>query len=245
MKYLSKDEVLDIHWELADFFEKDGDPIIPAGPRDEGLVEMACSRPQTSLGGYEKYKTVDAKAAAFFHSLVKNHAFHNGNKRTALVSTAWFLDQNNRRLNVDDDELFEFVRSVADGCVPGYERTPDSDQFVQNIREWLGSRTEVRQQNPRSMRTYDFLEKVKIAGGSFREASRGGSWIVSGPNGKNIRISKSTSQLSGPAIRSYLRNLELGEAQSGIRIDEFQDGISTREDIIRRLLVVLRRLAHL
>ncbi|WP_163576328.1 type II toxin-antitoxin system death-on-curing family toxin [Halomonas faecis] len=111
MVYLSYDEVLEIHHELVDFFQNDGDPIEPAGPRDVALLESACERPKTGLGGTDKYGTVDEKAAALFHSLVANHPFHNGNKRTALVSTVWFLDQNDRRVQAHDDEWFDFVVS--------------------------------------------------------------------------------------------------------------------------------------
>ena len=45
-------------------------------------------RPQTGLGTIDKYPTIEQKAAALLHSLIKNHAFHNGNKRTALVAAS-------------------------------------------------------------------------------------------------------------------------------------------------------------
>src|ERR1700741_1391270 len=95
---LSADDILALHYQLVDFFKKTEDPIDPAGPRDLNLLASAVGRPQTSLGHEEKYPTLLLKAAALFHSLVKNHAFHNGNKRTGLMATLTFLDRNNRRL---------------------------------------------------------------------------------------------------------------------------------------------------
>src|SRR5262245_34128890 len=117
MKYLSENDVLAIHNELVKVFAIEADPIFPPGPRDNTLLGSAVSRPQTALGGIDKYKSVEAKAAALFHSLVKNHAFHNGNNRTALVSLLVFLEQNERRLEVGDDELFDFVVSIANGRI--------------------------------------------------------------------------------------------------------------------------------
>jgi death-on-curing family protein len=111
--YLSADDILRIHYELVKLFESEGDPITPPGPRDKNLVPSAAGRPRTALGRVEKYTTIDAKAAALFHSLVTSHPFHNGNKRTALVSLLVFLDQNARRIEVTDDELFAFVLAVA------------------------------------------------------------------------------------------------------------------------------------
>lgn len=244
VKYLTAQEILDIHNELVVFFEKDGDPIAPPGPRDVGLIESAAERPKTGLGSHDKYTSVEAKAAALFHSLVKNHAFHNGNKRTALVSMAWFLDQNERRLEVEDDDLFATVTAVADGRVPGTEAPKNTDDFVQKIEAWIRDHTTTRQHQARAMKTIDFLQAVEAAGGSYRKAGKGGSWVVFGPQNKNIRISQSTHQIDGAAVRRHSRNLGLMESKTGIAFEDFQEGAMDREDLIQRLLSVLRRLAH-
>jgi death-on-curing protein len=94
--YPSAEDVLDLHAELVVLFAREDNPIFPPGVKDRKLLESACGRPQTSLGGTEKYLTVEQKAAALLHSLVKNHPFHNGNKRTALRTVVTFLWQNDR-----------------------------------------------------------------------------------------------------------------------------------------------------
>lgn len=71
------------------------------------------SRPATSLGGQYKYSTIQSAGAALLHSLVQNHAFHNGNKRTALVALLVFLDRNNFVLDSNEDELFKWMLMVA------------------------------------------------------------------------------------------------------------------------------------
>jgi predicted transcriptional regulator len=54
-------------------------------------------------------------AAALPHSLVRNHALVDGNKRLAWLATVVFLDLNGRRVELDDDEAFELVMSAAAG----------------------------------------------------------------------------------------------------------------------------------
>ena len=91
VKYLTRDDVRAIHQELADEFAGGTDPISPPGVRDENLLGSAISRPSTSIGETRKYPSIEMAAAALLHSIIHNHAFHNGNKRTALVSMLAFL----------------------------------------------------------------------------------------------------------------------------------------------------------
>jgi death-on-curing protein len=85
MRYLTVEEVLEINAE-----------VIGGGHalRDLGLLESAVARPQASAFGADAYPDLASKAAALLHSLVLNHAFVDGNKRTAVLSTLVFLDLN-------------------------------------------------------------------------------------------------------------------------------------------------------
>lgn len=77
MRYLSVEDILYIHDVLVLVFENDGDPISPAGARDEGrLVESAANRPSTALGSVEKYRTVVAKAAALTREIMTDDDCH-------------------------------------------------------------------------------------------------------------------------------------------------------------------------
>ena len=69
------------------------------------------------------------KAAALFRSLVKNHAFVDGNKRTAALSLIIFLAENGCELQVADDELVRFTLRVA----KGYEK-------IYQIKAWIKHR---------------------------------------------------------------------------------------------------------
>lgn len=83
--------------------------------RDHGLLQAALARPQTSVSGNDAYSTLDQKAAALLHSLARNHALVDGNKRLALAATITFLGINGRRLILTNDEAYELVMSVAQG----------------------------------------------------------------------------------------------------------------------------------
>jgi death-on-curing protein len=89
----------------------------PAGLRDRGALEAAVARPQMTFGGEDLYPDVEAKAAAVMHSLVMNHPFADGNKRTGAVAAELLMNLNDVELTAGDDELVEVALAVARGEV--------------------------------------------------------------------------------------------------------------------------------
>jgi death on curing protein len=83
--------------------------------RDHGLLEAALARPQATVFGKDAYPTLDTKAAALLHSLARNHALIDGNKRLALAALAAFYGLNGRRLTLTNDEAYDLVIRVASG----------------------------------------------------------------------------------------------------------------------------------
>lgn len=83
--------------------------------RDIGLLEAAAARPAASAFGQDAYPGLDAKAAALLHSLARNHALVDGNKRLALAATIAFYGVNGRRLILTNDQAYDLVMAVADG----------------------------------------------------------------------------------------------------------------------------------
>ena len=90
-----------------------GDVVI----RDVGLLEAAVSRPRASAIGSDAYPLRIEKAAALLHSLAKNHALVDGNKRLALAGTIAFLGLNGLRLTYTNDEVYDLIIAVADGTI--------------------------------------------------------------------------------------------------------------------------------
>lgn len=83
--------------------------------RDHGLLESALARPRASAFGAEAYPTIEEKAAALLHSLARNHALVDGNKRLALAATIAFLGINGRALTFTNENAYDFVIAVATG----------------------------------------------------------------------------------------------------------------------------------
>ncbi|WP_435176921.1 type II toxin-antitoxin system death-on-curing family toxin [Actinacidiphila sp. bgisy145] len=59
--------------------------------RDMGLLVSAVERPRTDAFGVELYPALHEKAAALMHSVARNHALIDGNKRTAWLAMRVFL----------------------------------------------------------------------------------------------------------------------------------------------------------
>ncbi|OII12038.1 type II toxin-antitoxin system death-on-curing family toxin [Curtobacterium sp. MCBA15_008] len=83
--------------------------------RDVGLLEAAVARPAASVGGRDVYPTLVEKAAALVHSVVRNHALVDGDKRLGLMLLIVFLGVNGRRLTASDDQAHDFIVLIADG----------------------------------------------------------------------------------------------------------------------------------
>lgn len=137
LRFLTSKEVHAVHSALVHDFETKDDPIYPAGIKSLDLFESAVFRPQTSLGQTLKYPSVEMAGAALLHSLVHNHPFHNGNKRTALVALLVFLDKNNYLLTCEEDALFTLVLQVARHRLVESASNYLSDREVLAIAEWI------------------------------------------------------------------------------------------------------------
>lgn len=109
MKYLTAEQVLFIHSRLID--ETGGSH----GIRDVGLLQSAIAKPMATFGGEDLYSDIFQKAAALMESLIKNHPFIDGNKRTAISSTGIFLRINGYSLETSQKELEDFTLNMATG----------------------------------------------------------------------------------------------------------------------------------
>jgi len=170
---LSAEDVLVIHEELEFDAEQASDPIFPPGVKSMNLLESACMRPQTGMPNDAKYPTVEMAAAALVHSLVNNHAFHNGNKRTALVSMMVFLDKNNHWLRdtVGQAELYLWILEVARHRIldDNFAYSDRADREVLEMAEWIrrNSRPIERSERPvtwrelRSILTREFECRIE------------------------------------------------------------------------------------
>ena len=103
MKFLTPQNVIQIHYEIV--AETGG----LQGLRDLGLLESAVMRPQATFGGDDLYPMLELKAAALVHSLLLNHVFTDGNKRTATIGMVEFLILNGRKFKATNPEVVKFA----------------------------------------------------------------------------------------------------------------------------------------
>lgn len=86
-----------------------------SGIRDHGLLDAAVAMPRQQFGGEYLHPDVPAMAAAYLYHLARNHPFHDGNKRVAVMAAYVFLDANGMDLKVSPSDLEAVTRGVASG----------------------------------------------------------------------------------------------------------------------------------
>ncbi len=111
--------VVYIHDELIAEVWADAGTISAKGCRDWHLLESAVSRPFQTVFGRDAYPTITEKAIALFHSLVSNHPFHDGNKRTAVSALYVFLLANGYYCALSNANAYEEpkLRPLTEGVV--------------------------------------------------------------------------------------------------------------------------------
>lgn len=81
--------------------------------KDVGLLNSALARPKTTVFGEDAYPSLSLKAAALAHSIAKNHALVDGNKRTTWALMVSFLIVNGFKHNFTTEEGMNFVLDLA------------------------------------------------------------------------------------------------------------------------------------
>ena len=124
MRYLTLLEVLELHRQII---EQSGGAL---GIRDLGLLESAIAQPLMTFGGEDLYSSVIEKAVAIGFSIMMNHPFVDGNKRTGHAAMEVFLILNGMEISASVDEQEQIILAVASGKI-------ERETFV----GWLEDRT--------------------------------------------------------------------------------------------------------
>lgn len=120
-EFLDLEDLLDIAREAV------GNDVVVG---DYGLLESALARPRASVFGQDAYPDLHLKAAALLHSLARNRALVDGNKRLAWTACRTFLAINAHWISAPEDKRFEFVIAVATGAMTGL------DEIAERLRCW-------------------------------------------------------------------------------------------------------------
>jgi death on curing protein len=124
---IDKDEVIRIHDVLIDEFGGS------KGIRDVGLLESAISRPFQTFDNKDLYQSPIDKSSAIFESLIKNHPFVDGNKRTAYVLMRLILLQYDLDITASQEEKYDFVIKAAKGVID-----------FNGIKSWIDKRVKIK-----------------------------------------------------------------------------------------------------
>ncbi|MCH5683179.1 type II toxin-antitoxin system death-on-curing family toxin [Niabella sp. W65] len=106
---ISFDDILALHeMSIADYGGS-------KGLRDSGLLESAIARPFQTFGGEYLYASAVEKAAAIMESIIVNHPFVDGNKRTGMLAAVTLLLEYSININASEEALYNFVIDVSTG----------------------------------------------------------------------------------------------------------------------------------
>ncbi|MCH2032276.1 MAG: type II toxin-antitoxin system death-on-curing family toxin [Tenacibaculum sp.] len=115
---LTPDSVVNLHQLLSEnaHLLEEMDPVEPKGIKSVSMLESAISRQKTGFGDIYKYDNAFSNCATLVYGIIKNHSFHNGNKRTGLLALIKHLYINGYVLNpsLSSDELYDFLVAIAD-----------------------------------------------------------------------------------------------------------------------------------
>jgi len=120
---ISTEEVLKIHKLLIDQFGGSH------GLRDKSSLNSAINRPFATFDQQELYPEPVDKAAAILESIVTNHPFIDGNKRTGYVLARLLLLKSGLDLKATQEEKYEMVIAVSKG-----------EMKFEHIRNWMTER---------------------------------------------------------------------------------------------------------
>jgi death on curing protein len=107
IKYLSVEEILLLHYKVIEDFGGSH------GVRDENRLKSVEAMPKQEVFGKELYPTIYEKAAVYIRSIIGDHPFSDGNKRSGITVAAVFLMRNKVDLSATNKELEDFAVQVA------------------------------------------------------------------------------------------------------------------------------------
>jgi death-on-curing protein len=125
--FLTVDDVMSLH---DDSIAHEGGM---AGLRDHGLLESAVMMPQAAFDGQYLHRGIAAMAATYLFHVCQAHAFHDGNKRAALISAAAFLKVNGHELTATNEELITLCLGVAGGMLNNSDTTIWMRKFSRRV----------------------------------------------------------------------------------------------------------------
>ena len=175
-------EVLQAHFLLAEYFAARGEGMGGLGPKDLNLLHSALARQFVQYGGKPKWRHGVEVCATLMFGLIKNHPFHDANKRTAFLTSILHLQKIGRTPTVSDQEYEDFTVSIADNTLNSYDffnrfDGPSPDKEIMVIAHFL-------KRNSRSIELKSKLITYNALDAILRQRGLG----LESPNGNRIDL---------------------------------------------------------
>lgn len=175
-------EVLQAHFLLAEYFAGLGEGIGGLGPKNLHLLHSALARQFVQYGGRPKWNNRIDICATLMFGLIKNHPFHDANKRTAFLTSILHLQKIGRTPTVTDIEYEDFTVAIADNTLKDYDfydrfDGPSPDKEIQVISHFL----------KRSTRNIELKNKL-ITYNELNSILSGRNLGLENPNGNRIDL---------------------------------------------------------
>jgi len=113
MRKISITEIERVTYALAKQTLQWNEPIPSFNTRFPNILESCLATPFCTFDKKCLYKGLIPKASILFYLMIKNHPFQNGNKRIAVTTLIYFLYKNNKWINVNNIELYNFAKWIA------------------------------------------------------------------------------------------------------------------------------------
>lgn len=202
-------QVLKAHFLIVDFFAQEGGGIGGIGPKSVDLLHSAIYRQFVSYGGKDKWATPLEKCATLLFGLVKDHPFHDANKRTAFLVTLLQLERLGRVPRIKQREFEDFVVEVADNQLQKYARfregrDEENDPEIRFIADFLKRNTRDIDRRSYTVTFHELNQIIKRHG--FELVSPSGNFI----NLVEVEFKPKILGIMGPKIRRETRLAQIG-----------------------------------
>lgn len=252
-------EVLQAHFLLAEFFAAHGEGMGGVGPKDVNLLHSALSRQFVQFGGKPKWTDRIDVCATLMFGLIKNHPFHDANKRTAFLTSILHLQKIGRTPIISDKSYEDFTVSIADDALSSYNfydrfSGPSPDRDIMAIAYFLRKGTRNIDLSSKTI-TYRELDTLLHGRGLRLENPNGnridlirfrdtdGETILATPKRiARIGFHGWSKQVSEKDI-SIVREASKLDARHGYDSQSFFNGLADPLTLIRKYKEPLERLA--
>lgn len=172
-------DVLRAHFLIADYFYTEDYGLGGVGPKDQNLLHSAIYRQFVSFDGVDKWKNSYERCATLVFGIVKDHPFHDANKRTALLTLLHFLSKMKRFPTVKQIELEDLIVDLAENNLRKHRRFIDlskngSDPEVYFLSDYLRRNSRAMDTSFKSI-TYNQLNQCLKRHGYYLDNIKNGT----------------------------------------------------------------------